>query len=237
MTLNREILPYYNRELSDLQKLRPAFAKAHPEIAKQLNIEGEHIEDPHVLRLIEAIAFLNARVQRKFDDGLPESIRQDLINVLYPHYTRPIPSLAVVQFVATANADKPQTIPKNVLLETDPTYGDVCYFKVAYDTEILPARLNSAKLMDYYQTAPRLPQTFGAPLEILAIELECLASNMQFSKLSPNNLRFFIKGGAHIVYKLYELIFNDVLAIGLANSEHDAKPVFLSSKEFTASRL
>jgi type VI secretion system protein ImpG len=230
MTLNREILPYYNRELSDLQKLGAAFAKAHPKIAKQLNIEGEHIEDPHVLRLIEAIAFLNARVQRKFDDGLPESV-QDLVSILYPHYANPIPSMAVVQFVATANADKPQTVPHNVLLETDPTYGEVCYFKVCYDTEILPTRINSAKLIDYYQSAPRLPQTFGAPLEILALELECLASDMQFSKLAPNNLRFFIKGGAHIVYKIYELIFNNVLAIGLANSEHDTKAVFLNNKD------
>ena len=54
-------------------------------------------EDPHVERLIEAFAYLNARTRHKLDDDFPE-ITDAMLGVLYPHYQAPIPAMAVVQF-------------------------------------------------------------------------------------------------------------------------------------------
>ena len=59
-----ELLPYYDRELSYLRRLAEEFAQAHPEAAGQLRISPDTIEDPHVARLMEATAFLNARIRR-----------------------------------------------------------------------------------------------------------------------------------------------------------------------------
>ena len=49
-------------------------------------------------RLIEAFAYLTARIRLKLDDEFPE-ITDAILQVLCPHYLAPIPSAAIVQFV------------------------------------------------------------------------------------------------------------------------------------------
>ena len=88
-----ELLPYYNRELSYVRRLAAEFAESHPKIAGRLRLSQDAIEDPHVARLIEAFAFLTARIRRKLDDDFPE-LTEALLNVLYPHYLSPVPSMA-----------------------------------------------------------------------------------------------------------------------------------------------
>src|SRR5262245_10374641 len=92
-----ELLPHYDRELSYLRKAGAEFAAAHPKVAGRLRLSAETIEDPHVSRLVESVAFLNARIRRKLDDDFPE-LTQALLGALYPHYLAPIPSMAIVQF-------------------------------------------------------------------------------------------------------------------------------------------
>ena len=53
-------------------------------------LEPNKCEDPHVERMLEAFAFLAARVHLKIDDDFPE-ISEALLNIVYPHYVRPIP--------------------------------------------------------------------------------------------------------------------------------------------------
>jgi type VI secretion system protein ImpG len=91
------LLTYYNRELSYIRRLAGQFAQAHPKIAARLRLGPDSSEDPHIERLIEAFAYLNARTRRKLEDDFPE-ITAALLGVLYPHYQVPIPSMAIVQF-------------------------------------------------------------------------------------------------------------------------------------------
>ena len=60
-------------------------------------LEPDKCEDPHVERMLEAFAFLAARVHLKIDDEFPE-ITEALLSILYPHYLRPIPSMTVAEF-------------------------------------------------------------------------------------------------------------------------------------------
>src|SRR5229473_1876220 len=68
------------------------FAEKYPKVASRLLLEPNRCEDPHVERLIEAAAFLAARVHLKIDDEFPE-ISEALLTVLYPHYIRQIPNV------------------------------------------------------------------------------------------------------------------------------------------------
>src|SRR4051794_33342842 len=95
--MSDELLPYYNRELSYIRRLATQFATAHPKIAGRLRLGPDSSDDPHVERLIEAFAYLTARVRHKLDDDFPE-LTEALLGVLYPHYQAPVPSMAVVQF-------------------------------------------------------------------------------------------------------------------------------------------
>ena len=88
-----ELLGYYERELVFLRRMGAEFARKYPKIASRLLLDGEKIEDPHVERMIESFAFLTGRVGLKLDDELPE-ITESFINLLYPHYLAPIPSMA-----------------------------------------------------------------------------------------------------------------------------------------------
>jgi len=66
------LLPYYNRELVALRRLAAEFAEAHPKIAGRLRLAADAVDDPHVARLLEGVAFLAARVHHRLDDELPE---------------------------------------------------------------------------------------------------------------------------------------------------------------------
>ena len=92
------LLTYYERELSHLRSLGQEFAQAYPKVAGRLLLEAGKCEDPHVERLIQAVAFLTARIQHKLDDEFPE-ITDALLGMLYPHYLAPIPSMSIAQFV------------------------------------------------------------------------------------------------------------------------------------------
>ncbi|MBI1987927.1 MAG: type VI secretion system baseplate subunit TssF [Nitrospinae bacterium] len=100
-----ELLAYYERELTFIRQMGAEFAEKYPKIAGRLQLEADKCEDPHVERLIEAFAFLAGRIHHKLDDELPE-ITESLLNVLYPHYLAPIPSMSIVQFVLDPDRGK-----------------------------------------------------------------------------------------------------------------------------------
>src|SRR6266850_1716556 len=91
------LLPYYDRELNALRRLAAEFAATHPKIAGRLRLAPETVDDPHVARLLEGVAFLAARVHHRLDDEFPE-LTDALLGVLYPHYLAPAPSTAILQF-------------------------------------------------------------------------------------------------------------------------------------------
>src|SRR3954447_24279289 len=96
--MNDELLAYYNGELAFLREMGAEFAAKYPKVAGRLALEADKCEDPHVERLLEGFAFLAGRVRRKIDDEFPE-ISDALLNILYPHYLRPLPSMTIAQFL------------------------------------------------------------------------------------------------------------------------------------------
>src|ERR1700680_2641421 len=92
-----DLLVYYERELTYLRQMGAEFAERYPKVASRLLLEPNRCEDPHVERLIESVAMLSSRVHLRLDDDFPE-ITQALLNVVYPHYLRPVPSMSVAEF-------------------------------------------------------------------------------------------------------------------------------------------
>ena len=221
------LLPYYNRELAYLRKLGAEFAAAHPKIAGRLRLSPDAIEDPHVSRLVEAVAFLNARVRFKLEDEFPE-LTDALLSVLYPHYLAPVPSMAVVQFRGQPEMTTSYTVWAGAELETEPVAGEECRFRTCYPATLWPITLEAATLSGRPLVAPANPRAGGA-VASLRLTLKCHAEDMTFSKLGIERLRFFLRGQPQEVFPLYELIFNNTVSIALADSAVDAKPVILPS--------
>ena len=64
------LLPYYDRELAAIKRLAAEFADTHPKIAGRLRLSADAVDDPHVARLLEGVAFLAGRVHHRLDSPL-----------------------------------------------------------------------------------------------------------------------------------------------------------------------
>ncbi|QWT45149.1 type VI secretion system baseplate subunit TssF [Azospira inquinata] len=207
-----ELLPYYERELGYLRKLSGEFAQRYPKIARRLQLEGEQCEDPHVERLIEAFSFLAARIHRKIDDEYPE-IAESFLQVLYPHYLRPFPSCSIVQL--DIDPSKPTIadrypIPRHHPLISPTINGTSCRFRTAYDVEIWPLLVASAKL-ELSQTSEYLSRLMPAAA-VITLELETLGGQ-DFGALDLSSLRFFLDGEGPLMHLLHETLFSRLKAI------------------------
>jgi len=120
-----ELLLYYERELDYLRKSAANFAEKYPKVASRLVLEPTKCEDPHVERLLEAFAFLAARIHIKLDDDFPE-ITEGLLSIVYPQLVRPIPSMSVVEFQLDSEKGKLTSglkIDRNTPLFSKPISG------------------------------------------------------------------------------------------------------------------
>ena len=96
MPIADELLAYYQEELAYFRQVAPEFARRHPGLARRLRMSEAEVDDPHVERLIQAVAFLNARTRRKIDDDFSE-ISKAILQTLYPQYLAPFPSATIRQ--------------------------------------------------------------------------------------------------------------------------------------------
>jgi type VI secretion system protein ImpG len=226
--MSQALYPYYERELLFIRQFAQDFARQYPAVAGRLLLEPNRSLDPHVERLIESFALLAGRVHHKLDDEFPE-LTDALLSVLYPHYLAPVPSLAVVQFVADPERT-PLTegflIPRGSRLHTPPVNGLPCKFRTAYPVTLWPVALTGARLQGPpFPTGLRPPPRTEA---VLRLQLECQAG-ATFAALTLTSLRFHLLGRGHVIADLYELLFNHVLQVELRSPDNPSlRPVVLT---------
>lgn len=225
-----ELLRYYDRELRFLRRLAADYAAERPKIATRLGIAGESVEDPHVRRLLEGVAYLNARVRRKLDDELPE-LSTALLGTLYPHFLAPIPSFSIVQFECAADLGKAYEAPAGTALESEPVGEVACQFRTVYPTQVWPVRNTSTRLLAAPFKAPAVRAADGAAA-VLEIRLQCRAADMSFAQLRPRQLRFHINlPQSHHAAALFELLHSDALGFALASGPSDPAAVALGTDQ------
>jgi len=177
---------YYQDELAYLRELGLEFARAYPEAA---HFVGESSTDPDVERLMEGFAFLTARIRQKLDDELPE-LTHSLIEMFWPHYLRPVPSMTVVQFEALPQAAKEaRAIARGAELQSTPVDGTACRFRTIYDVALQPLTIDSILLKT------DAPHSFRVRLR--------LADGVNLKKLGLKQIRFHLAGDAATSRALY----------------------------------
>ena len=199
-----ELRNYYEGELTFLRQMGAEFADKHPKIASRLALEGDRCEDPHVERIIEAFAFLAARVHLHLDDDFPQ-ITESLLNVLYPHYLRPIPSMSIAEFHTDVERGKLTSnlhIPKGTVLYSRPVESVPCKFRTCYDTTVSPLKIVQVQWL----TPDRLTNPLRtSEAAVLRVEIECFP-DVTFDKLELDALTFYLNGEAATIHSLYELL-------------------------------
>ncbi|HVG39164.1 MAG TPA: type VI secretion system baseplate subunit TssF, partial [Pyrinomonadaceae bacterium] len=216
-----DLLAYYERELAFLRQSGAEFADKYPKIASRLLLEPDKSEDPHVERLVEAFAFLAGRVHLKIDDEFPE-VTESLLNILYPHYLAPIPSMSIAQFSLDPRQGKLTAgyhIERGTTLYSKPIQGTPCRFRTTYPVTLWPIEIAAASLesLDPVDTRGKWSEA------VLKINLRCL-NDTKFSelhlvendRLAPiESLRFFLSGEPQLIYPLYEMLFNNATRVEL----------------------
>jgi len=203
---------YYEQELDYLRKEGVQFKDKHPKIAARLVLEPTKCEDPHVERLLEAFAFLTARVHLKIDDEFPE-ITEALLTVLYPQLVRPVPSMSVVEFQLDSEKGKLSSavqIPRNSSLQSRPVKGVPSTFRTCYDTVLWPISVAAAEMKPTSRFQPPVKAS-DAPTAI-RIQVNC-APGVTFQELRIDRLRFYMDGDPGILNGLYELLFSQLSGI------------------------
>ena len=204
-----DLLLYYERELDYLRKSAEEFAARHPKVAARLVIEPTKCEDPHVERLLEAFAFLAARVHLKMDDEFPE-ITEALLTVVYPQLVRPLPSMSIVEFQldpAKGKLTGGLKIDRESSLLTAPVDNVPCTFRTCYDTVLWPITVEAVELRSPSRLQPAVKTNEAA--WALRLELRC-APDIAFSGLKLDKLRFYLHGESGLVNILYEVLFSRV---------------------------
>lgn len=230
--MSDELLHFYNRELQFIRQQGLDFAATHPKIAGRLHLGPDVPQDPHVARLIEAFAFLNARTRLKLEDDFPE-ITEAYFNVLYPHYMAPIPSMAVVQFALERGQSEMvdgYRIERHRELDTEPIEGQPCRFRTCYPVHLWPLRVTEASLERRPFRAPQRSTTSAPdvdPQAVLRIRLDSFSSEVPIGAFAFERLRFFIHGQAPDVFDLYELLFRNIVDVVVATSQRDDAAVVL----------
>ncbi len=203
------LLRYYEHELTFLRKMGQEFAQEYPNVAGSLQLEAGKGEDPHVERLLQGFALIAARIHHKLDDEFPE-ITTALLNLLYPHFLAPLPSMSIVQFVPDPMQGKltsGYTIDKGAMLYSRPVKGTQCRFRTCYPTTLWPIEVATAQL----EPPERLPTGVSAESS-LRLTLKC-QGGLTFRDLELDRLRFYLHGENILAYTMYDLLLNNSLLI------------------------
>lgn len=216
---------YYQEELNEFFALTNAFIQKYPKFATNLYL-------PEVQRLLQNYALLNAELQHRLQDVIPE-IHQPLLNYLLPHFLAPIPSLSIVQL----NSDSTKlmnrkTVNANTELKINLETGETCYCKTCYSVDLWPIKILAAKLTSQPICAPQLPTTFHQSeiKSCLSISLQCELDIQTFAQLSPNKLRFFINAEPKLAWTIQNLLLGHIKVIALATEKSDSETIFLDTK-------
>ncbi len=212
-----QLLPYYNRELAFLRQQSGEFARAHPRIAANLRLSADNADDPHVARLIEAVAFLNARTRFKLEDEFTE-IAEALLEVLYPHFLAPWPSMGIVQMQARPDLGSIQTVPRGTELDIAARGEETCRYRTSAAVQLLPVQVASARMQPAPFVAPASPRTDPA-VAVLKLVLKASNDEFGFAEQRPDRLRFFLRGAPELSYALFELLLNNVLLIAVSGPD------------------
>lgn len=186
---------YYEEELNYLLEGGREYANLHPERARFLNLRDPRSRDPHVERLIESFAFLTGRIRQRLDDDFPE-LTHGLLDLIFPHYLKPIPSLALLEFRPIPGMLRErQVVPRGFAVDSRPTSAGVpCRFTTAYPVEIYPVVAENAGV-----------HTDDAGQRSIRISLGVL-EGADASNLDIGRLRICISGEPSEAFGLYRVI-------------------------------
>jgi len=213
--MDPRLLDYYEQELQYIREMGREFAKAYPKIGARLDLDSFECADPYVERLLEGFAFLSARIQLKLDAEFPR-FTQHLLELIYPNYLAPVPSMAVVRFTP----DLESVPPEGCLLDretrlyasaTDRQHSRV-QLHTGNEVDLRPLQLTEAV---YLTPASLDPEKLAGTGYKAALRLSLrTAMELPLAAMSGlDRLVFFLSGSGRVPWQLHEWIHARTTAV------------------------
>ncbi|MFG6447439.1 type VI secretion system baseplate subunit TssF [Roseateles sp. BYS180W] len=211
--MHPQLLSYFNEELSFMRESASEFAAQHPKVARRLGMHGNEVADPYVERLIEAFCFMSARMRIKLDAEFPR-FSERLLEVLYPNYLSPTPSMSVAQFFPDpklGDFSKGFAVPRGTALFSKVPDGasTACEFRTGQDVTLWPLEIASAKLGGVPPDVPGLSRMLPAGMQVkgsLRLRLRT-RGGLKFSELQGlDTLPIYLCGEERLASHLFELL-------------------------------
>jgi type VI secretion system protein ImpG len=213
--MDPRLLQYYSRELQYVRELGGEFAREYPKIAGRLGLETFECTDPYVERLLEGFAFMAARVHLKLDAEFPR-FTQHILEIVYPHYLAPTPSMATVQLqpsLSEGGLAQGYQVPRGTVLRSVLGRGDqtACEYRTAHDVALWPLEVTHAEYTGYLGDLGelRLPNRARAGLRL---KLRTTAG-LKFSDLALDELTLFLRGSDELPMQIYEQLIGHTVAV------------------------
>lgn len=231
--MDTRLLQYYERELRSLRELGAELARHFPKVAGRLAQSELNQADPYVERLLEGFAFMAARVHLKLDAEFPRFSRH-LMELVYPHYMAPTPSMAIAQLQPDTRGrglEEGYRVPRGTALYAHTPLRDVtaCEYRTAHDVELWPIEIESAEYTSSLRDIAALSSRIQAPVKaLLRLRLRC-ADGMRFDRLSIERLPIFLRGGDEISARLYEQLITSACGLWMRWGPHAVRDVATST--------
>lgn len=193
---------YFQNELDSLKEIARDFSASNPTLAPQLS---QATTDPDIGRILEGVAFLTAGIRQKIDDDFPE-FSQGLLNQIFPHYLRPIPSATIVEFSPKPILKGPVVIPSGTYIDSVDVDEVSCRFRSTSSVHVTPMRLTSASLTE---------TSTGRK----AIELGLSLNGSSIDDWPDDSLRIHIAGEYRSAVDIFHILFRHIDQIAVVDSK------------------
>jgi len=184
------------------------------------------VDDPHVARLLDGVAFLAARVHHRLDDEFPELT--DALLACCIRITRPGAVLHDRQLDCSPDLQLPDTRPVGTEFDTEPVRGEALRYRTTAPVTLWPIEVRMSASPACRSSPP--PTRRVRRVAALRITLKCLMPDMTFAQLGVDRLRFFLQGPSNQTLPLYELLGGHVLSVAFADSAIDPNPVIVPAQ-------
>ncbi|MDO9524572.1 MAG: type VI secretion system baseplate subunit TssF, partial [Gemmobacter sp.] len=223
--MDTRLLRHYESELSYLREMGAEFAQSYPKVAARLGIDGVEVLDPYVERLLEGVAFLSARVQLELDLQYP-AFTSHLLEVVYPHYLTPTPSMMVASFdpdMANPALAEGVVIPRNTVIRAALTEGQqtACQFRSAQDVALWPLEIAEAEYIDGRGALVAAGVAVAEARAAIRLRLR-RPGGATIGELRLDRLSLFLGGQAARGWQLHELLSTDVSGLVARSTDRRA---------------
>ena len=233
--MDTRLLHHYNTELDFMREMGSEFARHFPKVAGRLGMEGLECADPYVERMLEGFAFLTARVHLKIEEEYPKFC-QHLLEIVYPDYLAPLPSMTVVQMqpdCSDPDLAKGLVIERGTTLVSGlgPNMQTPVEYRTSHALELFPVTVVDADYLGTRAALANLGIKPGRQVSAgLRISLET-AKGVDVSALKMNSLPIFLGGSGTVPMALYEHILGGVCGFTVMTGDKNDRQVFSLTKD------